>query len=82
VTCTSYRCPTASWTLVVSALALTHVPALAPVMAEFVRVQRPGGHVVISDIHVMSLYLGGVVNAPGPDGRVCLLPASRYLASS
>jgi SAM-dependent methyltransferase len=68
--------------LVVCGLALTHVPALAPVMAEFVRALRPSGHVVISDIHVMSLYLGGVANPPGPDGRVCLLPASRCLASS
>jgi ubiquinone/menaquinone biosynthesis C-methylase UbiE len=33
----------------VRALALTHVPELAPVLAEFVRVLRPGGHLVISD---------------------------------
>lgn len=35
--------------LVVCALALTHVPKLAPVLAEFARVLRPGGHLVISD---------------------------------
>jgi len=35
--------------LVVCALALTHVPELAPVLAEFARVLRPGGHLVISD---------------------------------
>jgi hypothetical protein len=50
-------------------------------MAEFARVLRPGGHLVISDIHVMSLYLGGVANALGPDGHLSLLPATRYLAS-
>jgi ubiquinone/menaquinone biosynthesis C-methylase UbiE len=35
--------------LVVCALALTHVPDLGPVLAEFARVLRPGGHLVISD---------------------------------
>jgi ubiquinone/menaquinone biosynthesis C-methylase UbiE len=35
--------------IVVCALALTHVPDLAPVLAEFARVLRPGGHLVISD---------------------------------
>ena len=35
--------------LVVCALALTHVPDLGPVLAEFVCVLRPGGHLVISD---------------------------------
>ena len=68
--------------LVVCALALTHVPALDPVMAEFARVLRPGGHLVISDIHVMSLYLGGVPAQAGPDGRTGLLPASRHLPSA
>ena len=67
--------------LAVCALALTHVPALGPVMAEFARVLRPGGHLVVSDIHVNSLYLGGVAAALGPDGRPALLPASRHLAS-
>jgi SAM-dependent methyltransferase len=35
--------------LIVCALALAHVSDLAPVFAEFVRVLRPGGHVVVSD---------------------------------
>jgi len=35
--------------LVTISLALTHVPELAPVMAEFARVLRPGGHLVIAD---------------------------------
>jgi len=67
--------------LVVCALALTDVPALRPVMAEFARVLRPGGHLVVSDIHVISLYLGGVPAVSEPAGRTGLLPASRYLAS-
>jgi len=35
--------------LIVISLALTHVPELAPVMGEFARVLRPGGHLVIAD---------------------------------
>lgn len=72
--------PDGSVDLVVCGLALTHVPDLAPVLSEFARVLRPGGHLVLSDIHVMSLYLGGVAHTAGPDGRPNLLPASRHLA--
>jgi ubiquinone/menaquinone biosynthesis C-methylase UbiE len=35
--------------LVVCSLALAHVPDVAPVLAEFARVLRPGGHLVIAD---------------------------------
>lgn len=55
--------------VVVCALSLTHVPELAPVLAEFVRVLRPGGHLVISD----SRGLIGDIAMPlvkiGPDGK-------------
>ena len=67
--------------LVVCALALVHLPALGAAIAEFTRVLRPGGHLVISDIHVVSLYLGGVPVQSGADGRAGMLPASRFLAS-
>lgn len=73
--------PDGEFDLVVCGLALTHVPVLAPVMAEFARVLRPGGHLLTSDIHIVSLYLGGVPNAVGPDGRRNLLPANRHLVS-
>uniref|UniRef100_UPI000AE01C42 class I SAM-dependent methyltransferase n=1 Tax=Streptomyces sp. SBT349 TaxID=1580539 RepID=UPI000AE01C42 len=48
-----HRLPVAddSVDLVVCSLALTHVPELGPVIAEFARVLCPGGHLVISDIH-------------------------------
>lgn len=62
--------------LVVCALALTHIPELAPVLAEFVRVLRPGGHLVISD----SRNDWPVVNAL-PDGGFGYLPHRNHLTS-
>jgi ubiquinone/menaquinone biosynthesis C-methylase UbiE len=41
--------PDDSVDLVVCALSLTHVPDLDPAFAEFVRVLRPDGHIVLSD---------------------------------
>lgn len=72
--------------MIVCGLALTHVPSLAPVMAEFARVLRPGGHVVISDAHLLLSYLRPTLpRRPGPDGRPSILaefhrPLSEYLA--
>ena len=45
--------------LATCALALTHVPDLAPAIAELARVVRPGGHVVLTDIHPISAATGG-----------------------
>jgi SAM-dependent methyltransferase len=64
--------------IVVSALALVHVPSLAPLMAEFARVLRPGGHLVISDVHHELVLLGSVVHAVGPDGEPGLAPTYRH----
>ncbi|MEU6715740.1 methyltransferase domain-containing protein [Nonomuraea sp. NPDC046802] len=55
--------------LVTCSLALTHVPSLEPVLAEFARVLRPGGHVVISDIHPEGVARGVVPPVRLPDGR-------------
>jgi SAM-dependent methyltransferase len=65
--------------LVVCALALTHVPDLAPVVAEFARVLRPGGQLVISDVHHALVELGSVPKMRTPEGRPGLLPAYRHL---
>ncbi|MFF3787590.1 class I SAM-dependent DNA methyltransferase [Streptomyces sp. NPDC001933] len=55
---------------VVCALALTHVPGLAPVLAKFARVLRSGGSLVISDAHLLVSYLRpALARRPGPDGR-------------
>ncbi|MPY59144.1 class I SAM-dependent methyltransferase [Streptomyces spongiae] len=73
---------------VVCTLALTHVPELAPVLAEFARVLRPGGHLVLSDAHQLVSYLRPTLpRRPGPDGRPSLLPEyhrplSAYLAAA
>ncbi len=67
--------------LVVCALALTHIADLRPPITEFVRVLRPGGHLVISDAHHLLIELGGVPKVRYGDGRPGLLPAYRHLAS-
>ncbi|SEC17916.1 Methyltransferase domain-containing protein [Amycolatopsis tolypomycina] len=55
--------------LVVCGLALTHVPALEPVLAEFARVLRPGGHLVIADMHPERVAQGAIPPVRGADGR-------------
>jgi ubiquinone/menaquinone biosynthesis C-methylase UbiE len=62
--------------VVVCALALTHVPDLPPVFAEFARVLRPGGHLIISD----SRSDWPVVQAL-PGGNYGYLPHRNHLAS-
>lgn len=67
---TSMPLPDASVDLAVCALALCHVPDLVPVFAEFARVLRPGGHLVISDPHMLLSYLRPTLGrTPGPDGQ-------------
>lgn len=65
--------------LVVCALALTHVPALGPVLAEFARVLRPGGHLVISDMHPETVLRGSIPMVRDPQGRPGRLVSHRHL---
>lgn len=53
--------------LAVCALALTHVVELAPPVHELARVVRPGGRVVVSDVHPFMAMLGN--HARYPRGR-------------
>ncbi|HEY1318908.1 MAG TPA: class I SAM-dependent methyltransferase [Streptosporangiaceae bacterium] len=67
--------------VVVCALALTHVPELAPVLTEFVRVLRPGGHLVISDSRGLLGYFGSPVVKALPGGEFGYLPHRNRLTS-
>ncbi|MGP3965040.1 class I SAM-dependent methyltransferase [Nonomuraea sp. 3N208] len=71
--------PDDSVDLVVCSLALTHVPALDPVLAEFARVLRPGGHVITSDIHPEGVARGIVPPIRLHDGRPARLATHRHL---
>ena len=68
--------------LVTVSLALTHVPDLAPVLAEFARVLRPGGHLVIADSQMDYPMVQAM-----PDGSYGYLPhhsrmTSEYLTAA
>jgi ubiquinone/menaquinone biosynthesis C-methylase UbiE len=64
--------------LVVTGPALTHVADLGPVFAEFARVLRPGGHLVVSDVHHDLVFLGSVVKAVGSEGQPQLATTHRH----
>ena len=79
--------PDSSVDVVVCALALSHVPDLAPVFAEFARVLRPGGSLVVSDPRGRLVDVGLPIVVAGPDGAPGYLPnrsrpASEYLAAA
>jgi SAM-dependent methyltransferase len=64
--------------VIVCALALVHVPRLQPVLAEFARVLRPGGDLVISDIHHELVTRGSAITARGPAGEPCIAATYRH----
>ncbi|WP_142095683.1 class I SAM-dependent methyltransferase [Pseudonocardia cypriaca] len=69
----------ASADLVTCGLALAHVPDLRPAFAEFARVLRPGGHLVISDMHPERIARGAIPTLRDADGRPGRLPGHRHL---
>ena len=70
--------PDDSVDVIVCALALVHVPRLRPVLAEFARVLRPGGDLVISDVHHEHVTRGSVMKARGPAGEPCIMATYRH----
>jgi ubiquinone/menaquinone biosynthesis C-methylase UbiE len=67
--------------LVVCGLALMHVPDLAPVLREFVRVLRPGGDLVMSDWRGLIGDIRAPVVRCGADGRPGYMPTWVRLTS-
>jgi ubiquinone/menaquinone biosynthesis C-methylase UbiE len=73
--------------LVVCALALMHIPDIGPVLAELVRVLRPGGSLVISDWRILIGDKGLPVVKARADGSPGYMPTwsrrtSEYLAAA
>jgi SAM-dependent methyltransferase len=62
----------------VCALALTHVADLAPVMAEFARVLRPGGQLVVSNMHAEAVLFGSIPRVETDDGRPARIATWRH----
>ena len=54
--------------VLVCALALTHVRALRRPVNELARVLRPGGHLILSDIHPVAVATGAHAFFVRPDG--------------
>lgn len=60
--------PDACADLAICGLALTHVRDLAPAVAEFSRILRPGGRLILSDVHPIAVATGGQAFFAQPDG--------------
>lgn len=73
--------PDAHADLVVCALALAHLPDLRPAVAEFARVLRPGGHLIITDVHQERVALGSVPHVRSASGEPGLIPSYRHRAA-
>ncbi len=77
----------ASVDLAVCALALDHVPNLEGVFAEFARVVRGNGRIIVSDFHPLAVALWGQALFPRPDGSYGLVqsylhPVSEYFSAA
>jgi len=71
----------ASVDLVVCAIAVSHLPDLTPVFAEFVRVLRPNGHLVLSDSRGHFADIGLPLVRRRDDGSFSYMPVYSRLAS-
>ena len=67
--------------LAVCCLALDHCADLAPPIAEFARAVRPGGGVILTDIHPAMVHLGGQAAYVDADGARAFVRAHPHLHS-
>ena len=74
--------PDASVDAALCALALVHVPDLHPALAELARVVRPGGRIVISDVHPFLVALGWQAQFRTADGATGFVRLNRHLPSN
>lgn len=66
----------------VCALAMVHLPDVTGAIAELARVVRPGGRVVISDVHPFLVLLGWQAQFRMADGTAGFLRLNPHLASA
>ncbi|GAA2912370.1 hypothetical protein GCM10010443_88930 [Actinoplanes cyaneus] len=67
--------------IAVCGLALAHLRDLRPAFAELARVLRPGGHLIITDVHHEMVALGSVPHIRSAAGEPQLIPSYRHRAS-
>jgi SAM-dependent methyltransferase len=73
--------PDASVDAALCALALVHVADLRPAMAELARVVRPGGTIVVSDVHPFLVQLGWQARFGMADGSAGFMRLNPHLPS-
>jgi ubiquinone/menaquinone biosynthesis C-methylase UbiE len=72
----------ASFDLVTCCLALAHFEKLDPPVRELARVTKPGGRVIISDIHPFAVLLAGQASYMGPAGVAGVIRQHVHLPSA
>ena len=78
---TSLPAESASFDLVVCALALEHVADLNAAIAEMSRVLRPGGRMILSDVHPTAVGLGGAAYFQDAQGEAGVVRGFGHLHS-
>ena len=72
----------ATFDVVVCSLALTHTADLGPAIAEFARVLRPGGWLVVADIHPVAVVFGAGAVFPDEPQTLSYVPNLKHELSS